>query len=145
MFKQLADQIWKFKTLLRDGHVAFMTQEFSTTAVCLLSWNGATSTVCYLVIAVILPAISHDTMHMRVRRRNQNADTMWLKYVQEILWKGCLVRERDCLHNFMRRRNGPIDEPDHLPPAGEELLGVHGGERRLGNAVRHALIIQHFT
>ena len=48
------------------------------------------------------------------------------------------------LYNFMRRRNDPIDEPDHLPPAGEELPAVHGGERRLGNAVRHALIIQHF-
>ena len=49
------------------------------------------------------------------------------------------------LYNFIRSRNDPIDEPEHIPAAEEEVPDMHAGERRLGNAVRQALIMQHFT
>ena len=49
------------------------------------------------------------------------------------------------LYNFIRSRNDPIDEPEHIPAAEEEVIDMHAGERRLGNAVRQALIMPHFT
>ena len=49
------------------------------------------------------------------------------------------------LYNFIRSRIDPIDEPEHIPAAQEEVSDMHAGEWRLGNAVRQALIMQHFT
>ena len=49
------------------------------------------------------------------------------------------------LFNFIRSRNHPLDEPEHFPGHEEEVNNVHAGERILGNAVRQALIMQHFT
>ena len=49
------------------------------------------------------------------------------------------------LYKFIRSQNDPIDEPEHIPAAEEEVADMHYGERRLGNAVRQALIMQHFT
>ena len=49
------------------------------------------------------------------------------------------------LYKFIRSQNDPIDEPEHIPAAEEEVADMHSGERRLGNAVRQALIMQHFT
>lgn len=49
------------------------------------------------------------------------------------------------LYNFVRFRNNPLDDP-HDPPADDEVHHVQAAdERRLGNAVRQALIQQHFT
>ena len=46
------------------------------------------------------------------------------------------------LYNFVRFRNDPLDDP----PADDEVHHVQAAdERRLGNAVRQALIQQHFT
>ena len=49
------------------------------------------------------------------------------------------------LFNFTRSRNDPLDEPQHFPGDEEEVNDTHVGERVLGNAVRQALIMQHFT
>ena len=49
------------------------------------------------------------------------------------------------LYKFIRSQNDYIDEPEHIPAAEEEVSDMHAGERRLGNAVRQALIMQHFT
>ena len=49
------------------------------------------------------------------------------------------------LFNFIRSRNDPLDEPQHFPGDEEEVNDTHAGERILGNAVRQALIMQHFT
>ena len=49
------------------------------------------------------------------------------------------------LFNFIRSRNDPLDEPEHFPGDEEEVNDIHAGERILGNAVRQALIMQHFT
>ena len=49
------------------------------------------------------------------------------------------------LFNFIRSRNDPLDEPEHFPGDEEEMNDIHAGERILGNAVRQALIMQHFT
>ena len=38
-----------------------------------------------------------------------------------------------------------MDEPEHFPAAEEEVNDIHAGEWLLGNAVRQALIMQHFT
>ena len=49
------------------------------------------------------------------------------------------------LYNFIRSRNDPFDEPEHIPAAVVEVPDMHAGEQRLGNAVRQALIMQLFT
>ena len=49
------------------------------------------------------------------------------------------------LYKFIRSQNDPIDEPEHIPAAEEEVPDMYAGQRRLGNAVRQALIMQHFT
>ena len=49
------------------------------------------------------------------------------------------------LFNFIRRRNDPLDEPEHILAEEEEVDDMHAGDRRLGNAVRQAQIMQHFT
>ena len=49
------------------------------------------------------------------------------------------------LFNFKRSRNDLLDEPQHFARDEEEVNDTHAGERILGNAVRQALIMQHFT
>jgi hypothetical protein len=45
------------------------------------------------------------------------------------------------LFNLIRRRNDPIDEPEHILADEEEVDDMHAGDRRLGNAVRQTQII----
>ena len=51
------------------------------------------------------------------------------------------------LYNFIRRRNDLIDEPEHIlgDDHEEEVVNMHAGGQGLRNAVRQALIMQHFT
>ena len=49
------------------------------------------------------------------------------------------------LYNFIRSRHDPIDEPHYIPDNEDDIPDMQADERPLGNAVREALIIQHFA
>ena len=111
----------------------------------------------YLMTPVIAPQTRpqrrYNVAQIRTRNTVERMLGVWkrlfpcLSTTLRIKLQTCLtiIVATAVLYNFIRRRNDPIDEADDVRPDGDEVYNMQAGERRLGNAVRDALILQHFT